>query len=124
GYERTLRELGRLAFSNIADVVSFNAHSVTVKDSGELDDSVLAAIRKISFTERATDFGATTEVSVDMHAKEKALAQLCKFHGIGIGFEAIRAALKVYGFALIQDPESELGWKLEPYEPAGSSPDA
>ena len=107
--DRTLQEIARVAFSDITDVLNFDSTKVTFKDSGELPADVTAAIESVSHT--FSDKGERR--AVKMHNKLAALGLLAKFFGIDSDFNSARATLKRYGLALLEDPGSELGWKLD-----------
>jgi len=115
--ERTVEELGRVAFSNIEDALTFTADGVAFRDSEQLPESVTAAIASIAMTENITEAGTNRRQSLKMHNKVAALTLLADFFGIRDDFNKARATLKRYGLALLQDPESRLGWRLERYAP-------
>ena len=120
--ERVVQELGHVAFSRFTDVARFDNGSMTLKDSATLPDEVLAAIDSVSVTETVTDGSATVKQSLKMHNKIAALKILGTFFGIDSDFNQARASLKKYGLALVEDPGSKLGWKLDEYDPNTANP--
>lgn len=82
--ERTLKEVGRLAFANITNVVSVepmmieeaetNLNVVVIKNLDELSEDVTAAISELSNTRDG--------VKVKMHNKEGSLEKLMRYHGL------------------------------------------
>lgn len=115
--ERTVEELGRVAFSNITEALTFDGEGVSFRDSRQLPDSVTAAISSIGMTENMGESGVSRRQSLKMHNKVAALTLLADFFGIRDDFNKARATLKRYGLALLQDPESSTGWRLERYAP-------
>lgn len=76
--DRVIRELARIAFSDISEVMEFDAGIVRVKSSSTLPKRVTAAIASVTFTE--TPFGSKT--TVRMHSKLTALQSLGEHLGI------------------------------------------
>lgn len=117
--ERTVQEIGRIAFSQITNVIDFDKDGVILKNSSELPVPVIAAIASVKSVERiqSGDWGEsrTIEYSARMHDKVRALTLLADFFGIRTDFNQARAALNRYGLALVQDESEELGWRLERY---------
>ena len=71
--ERIARELGRLAFANISDIVSWDAEGrLTIKASADVSPEVLAAIAEV--TETVGKNGRTLRVK--MHSKTTAIELL------------------------------------------------
>lgn len=116
--ERTVEEISRVAFANITNVLSFDATSVTIKDSDTLPEGVSAAIESVTITETETEHSTNRKHSLKMHNKMSALTLLADFFGIRDDFNKARATLKRYGLAVVQDENSELGWTLEKYVPS------
>ncbi len=74
-----LRELARIAFSDIRDVMSWGpSGGVKIKPSDELDEGVARAIESVSETVTKTDAGTTIRREVKMHSKLNALEKLAK----------------------------------------------
>ena len=111
--ERTLQEVAYVAYSRISDSMEFSDRGVTIKDSKELDDEVLAAIAEVKRSETENEASVTVTKSVKLHNKISALNWLGQFFGIGTDFNQARASLRKYGIALIEDPSQEVGWRLE-----------
>lgn len=103
--ERTLEEISYIAFARISDVLSFSDAGVVLKNSESLDDFAVAAIAHVKSTPASTLLG--------LHNKMAALTLLAKYFGIDSDFDQARAVLKRYGLALLQDDESDLGWRLD-----------
>ena len=120
--ERTLKEISRVAFSNITDALSFSDHGVEFKDSGALPSDVTAAIESVTWAETESEKSTTTRKSLKMHNKMTALGFLANYFGINDDFNQARGTLKRYGLALVEDVGSENGWRLERYDPSGSNP--
>ncbi|MBW4486026.1 MAG: terminase small subunit [Tildeniella torsiva UHER 1998/13D] len=110
--ERTLEEIGAIAFSNISDVMSWGPGGVDVKPSDTLPAEVLRAVESI--TDQVGDSGRRR--TVKMHSKMQALGMLANYFGLNDDFNQARATLKRYGLALVEDPENSTGWSLRPYE--------
>lgn len=115
--ERTMQEISRVAFANITSVLTFDNGGVSFQDSDSLPDDITAAIESVTVNETQTESGVTRRQSLKMHNKMTALGYLADFFGIRDDFNKARATLKRYGLALVPDT-SEIGWKVEPYEPA------
>ena len=117
--ERTIQEIGRVAYSDINNALSFGPDGVKFKDSSELSPEVTAAISSVSSSEITKTFKGETTVTktntLRSHSKVKALTLLSNFYGLCSDFNQARATLKRYGLALVEDPESDLGWRLERY---------
>lgn len=119
--ERTLQEISRVAFANITSALTFNDLGVTFEDSANLPEEVTAAIESVTWAENETENGHSIRKSLKMHNKMSALGFLADYFGIRDDFNQARATLKRYGLALIEDVESESGWRLERYDPSGST---
>lgn len=98
--DKVLREIARLAFAQITDVVKFNNDDLEVKDSDTLNEDIKAAIHKVTIAK--DKFGAIKK-SVEMHDKNKALALLMKFLGLDSDFNSAIATLKKYGLVIYQE---------------------
>jgi phage terminase small subunit len=119
--QRTLNELAYVAYSRPTDVYSFSDSGLTLKNSDELPDEVLAAIESVTFIETVSEsensLTTTTKKSVKQHNKMAALNLLSKYFGMQDDFNTARAAMKRYGIAMVPSEESEVGWTLEKYDP-------
>lgn len=74
-----LRELARVAFSDIRDVMSWGATGgVKIKPSDELEEGAARAIESITETITETENGRTIRREVKMHSKMNALDKLAK----------------------------------------------
>lgn len=119
--EKTMREIGRIAFGDITQMLSFDPdNGVAFKNSKSLPKSVTAAISEVKSTTRTrTSSDGSVDVSVDlsakMHSKNQALALLADFFGVRDDFNKARASLRRYGIELAPDESAELGWRLERY---------
>lgn len=76
--DRIIKELAKIAFANIRDIMSWNQHGVTLKDSNELQEPDAAAIAEVSVT--FNEYGGN--VKVRMHDKRAALVDLGNHLGI------------------------------------------
>ena len=119
--EQTMQEIGRVAFGNITDALSFSPNGVIFQDSNQLDRSVTAAIASVAMTETETESGVYRRQALKMHNKIAALALLADYFGVRDDFNKARATFKRYGLAILPDSDSPTGWRLERYDP--SSPD-
>jgi phage terminase small subunit len=73
--DRVIRELARVAFSNLADVASWGPRGVRLRRSRWLLPDVQAAVQEVSET-------AKGDRKVRMHAKVPALIELAKHLGL------------------------------------------
>lgn len=82
--ERTLRELVRLAFSDLRDVVSWDAEgNLTFKPSDELSEDAARAISKITRTRRHFKDGEYEDrLTIELQPKLKALELIAKHNGL------------------------------------------
>lgn len=76
--ERVIRELAKIAFSDIRDYSRFNESGVTLKDSDQMDSEKTGVISEV--TETVTSAGGTTKIK--MYDKTKALELLGKNLGL------------------------------------------
>lgn len=120
--ERTLEEIAKVAFSNITQALSFNDSGISLEDSTALPESVTAAIESVTFTETVTELGGSTKKALKMHNKMAALGFLADYFGIRDDFNQARATLKRYGLALVEDVDSDMGWRLDRYAPNSDNP--
>jgi phage terminase small subunit len=115
--ERTIQELARVAYSDITELLSFDSEGVTFRDSKTLPKDTTAAIESISSQTTVTRQGSQEETRVTLkaklHNKMAALSQLMEFHGAKDEFNKARKALKRYGLLLLEDDDSESGWRVE-----------
>ena len=79
--EMVLRELGRIGFANIRDVVAWDSDSVTFKGSSELTADQAAAIAEVSMT---TSKDGIAQVRLKLHDKKAALDSIGKVLGMFI----------------------------------------
>ena len=117
--EQTMQEIGRVAFGNITDALSFSPNGVVFQDSNQLDRSVTAAIASVAMTETEAESGVYRRQALKMHNKIAALALLADYFGVRDDFNKARATFKRYGLAILPDSESPTGWRLERYDPSG-----
>lgn len=115
GAGEALDELSRIARTRITDVCSFDDEGSHVFPSDALLPKHVSAIQKIKTTRRWDPELNQTVVTQDvtLHNKVTALSKIMTFHGLDQGFDTLRRGLKNYGLALVRDPESETGWRLE-----------
>jgi len=77
--QMVLRELARVAFSDIRDVMSWGATGgVKIKPSDELEEGAARAIESVTETITTTESGTTIRREVKMHSKMNALEKLAK----------------------------------------------
>ena len=76
--DRVLREYGRLAFSDLRQVLQWNARKVELRDSEELDEDAAATVAEVSQT--VTKDGGTLRVK--LHSKTAALEALSRHLGL------------------------------------------
>lgn len=106
--DRVLEELAAIGFTRITDVVSFSEDTISIKDSGQLSDNVVAAIAEVTLT----DSGKVKRTSVKMHDKMQALKMLAEHLGMYSDFEgAVKTLANKYGLFLIQS--SDGNWIVE-----------
>lgn len=110
--ERTLSEIGAVAFANITQAMSWSQSGVTLKDSEALPPDVASAIASVEVAPTADGYRR----KVTMHPKMAALSLLADYFGIRDDFNQARATLKRYGLALVESTENETGWEIRPYE--------
>jgi phage terminase small subunit len=91
--ERVLKELGRLAFSDVRSVMEFSSRGVKVIASTELDDDAAAAISEI--TETRGEFSGS--IKVKLHNKVQALKLLAQHTGVLGDLNIARSILRTYG---------------------------
>ncbi len=71
--ENVLREISRIAFSDIRAVMSFDGQKVTVKASDKMHSDAAAAIQSIEQHTTESERSSNTTVKVKMHDKMRAL---------------------------------------------------
>jgi phage terminase small subunit len=76
--EQVLRELGRIAFANIRDVVEWNGGRIVLKPSAALSPDVSAAIATL----RAKPREGGLDTSIRLHSKVDALDRLARLLGL------------------------------------------
>lgn len=106
--ERTIQEIGRIAFSNVTDSITFDEKGVSLKNSDELPDDVTAAIARVEF--KTTD--GTTHIMLGLHNKIQALTLLANHFGICDDFNKALSTLQRYGLYLVPDESASVGWKV------------
>lgn len=77
--ENVLRELARVGFSDVTDVVTVKGGRVHVKDTGAVPEDARRAISEISET---VNEGGDRTIKVKSHSKIAALVQLAKHLGL------------------------------------------
>lgn len=81
--DRVIKELARIATSDITNVASFSNNGVVFYDSKGLKKGVTAAIESISFTETIKPDGSVTvKKGIKMHSKQAAIRNLSEHLGI------------------------------------------
>jgi phage terminase small subunit len=116
--DRVLQEIGRLAFSNVTDIVEFNDRGVIFKRSGDLTAEVTAAISEVSsdVTYHRSPDGEddeptpTVKQKIKMHNKVEALKLAAQHLGLTTDFNQAIAALATYGINLKQ---TDRGWMVD-----------
>ena len=68
-----MQEIGRVAFGNITDALSFSPDGVVFHDSNQLDDCVKAAIASVAMTEAATESGVDRRQALKMQIRWRRL---------------------------------------------------
>lgn len=76
--DRVLREIARIAFSDLRDVMFWGPNGVVMRDSSEITSDQSAAIAEVSHTVSLSG----GSVKVKMHSKTDALEKLCKHLGL------------------------------------------
>lgn len=77
--DHVLEELGKLATSEITDVLFWDsAGRVTLQGSADLSPRARASIKKVKVTPTAEG----NQIEVELHAKDSALRLLAKHHGL------------------------------------------
>lgn len=72
--DKWLRELKRLAFSDMRDIAEWNAKDVILKDSQEISDHAAACVKEVAETKDG--------VRVKLASKEKSLEMLGRYFGL------------------------------------------
>lgn len=89
--ENVLREIARVAFSDVRSVVEFKGDTVSMKDSDALHSDAAACIQSISATSKTRSFKGESETTVDvkvkLHDKMKALDLAGKHLGLFLSGE-------------------------------------
>lgn len=82
--KRVVLELGRIAFSDLREFMSWGTDGTRWRDSDELTDDAAAVVSEIYETEREMDDGGTYRTKrFKMHDKMAALKELAKHTGVG-----------------------------------------
>jgi phage terminase small subunit len=95
--EKVLQEIARVAFSNICEVMEFDAAGVNVKDSAVLTEDTTAAIASVSETKTETEMSTTTRITVKLHNKIAALNLAAKHLGLLGDMNQAKAVFATYG---------------------------
>lgn len=77
-----IRELAKVGFTNLADLVDWSGGNVRFKDPEQLHPDVLAAVKKIKMTEVETDNGTSRYLEIELHDKVRPLAELARIRGL------------------------------------------
>jgi len=75
--DRVLREYGRLGFSDMRHLMSWDEEGVKLKDSGELSDDVAPSVAEVVQT--ITKEGGSLRIK--LHDKKGALDSICRLQG-------------------------------------------
>lgn len=106
--DRVLEELGRIAFSNIVDVVEADKNGLVIRDIAHLPIEQQVAIAEISSFSRETAQGdSSTTTKAKMHDKLGALKLLAQHLGVTSDFNVAVHTLAKYGLHLKRDKEGE-----------------
>ena len=76
--ERVLNEIARIAFADPRDLMSWDAESVTLKDSSELTDDQAACVSEVTY--KKTKEGE--HISLKTHDKQAALDKLMRYQNL------------------------------------------
>ena len=104
--DRVLKELSRMAFSDVAEIVESGAEGLQLKDISKLDRDTTAAISEIG--EFRSEKG--NKFSLKMHNKLGALTLLMQHLGMTSDFNQCLAGLRKYGLELWQDESGK--WQV------------
>lgn len=107
--EKVIKEFMRLGFSDITEVMDFDADGVILKDSRTLPKKVTAAIASVSCIITEGEHGRTVRTTVKMHEKYKPLEFLAKWMGMTSDLNVAKAAFKTYGYKVV---ETDRGYEL------------
>ena len=114
--QRTVQELAIIAYADVADIYRI----IEEQGISGIPKEVLPAIAEIKQSEVVGVDGSTKiHTSIKMHDKTQALNMLAQMFGLKTDFNLARASLKKYGIALLEDPDSATGWRLEPHALSG-----
>lgn len=80
--EKVLNELGKLAFTDLADVVEITENGVKIKNSEELDQQQLGAVAEVTESRTRKGEFVTTTRKIKMHDKKGALDSLARHLGM------------------------------------------
>lgn len=104
--ERVLQELAAIAFSDLRDYGFWKNDAFTLFDSEDIPDELAGVISAIK---RVGKLG----IELKLWPKTEALKILAKYHGMDNDFNTARRVLRSYGIAMVEDPSTELGWRIE-----------
>jgi len=77
--DKVLRELARIAFSELREAVEWDASGVELKNSGDLHEDISRAISEVSESRGA---GRETKLGIKLHSKTRALEMLGRHLGM------------------------------------------
>lgn len=80
--ESVIRELGRIAFSDIRKVAKWEGDSVKMLSSDQIDDDTAASIQSITLNESQSQGGSRSSLSIKQYDKVKALELLGKYFAL------------------------------------------
>lgn len=104
--DRVLKELSRIAFSDVAEAVEVGVDGLQLKEITKLDRDTTAAISEIG--EFRSEKG--NKFSLKMHNKLGALTLLMQHLGMSNDFNQCLAGLRKYGLELWQDESGK--WQV------------
>jgi phage terminase small subunit len=99
-----LREIAKIGFANIDDIVDENSGEPKMKEGVTRDQK--AAISSIALKKKYTEFGVESSISVRMHDKLKALEKLGVYFGIFEDIHRALATLTQYGELMTEEDGS------------------
>lgn len=105
--ERVLKELGKIAFSNIKTVADWTAKGVAFKPSESLDLDASVIIQEVS---SSYSIEGVQTLKLKLHDKMKALQLLAKHTGLLLPMQEAILALRRYGIFIRPRPDG--GYEL------------
>lgn len=100
--QSVIREVARIAFANVTDVLTFNDNGVVLKDSTKLNPDIKAAISEVTYTEGRSGI----KKSVKMHNKVAALEKLMTYLGLTSDLNVAIGTFSKYGYQVIEEGEN------------------